>query len=93
MSNILHTILGSLSASVYSVSLEVGNLTVPAVVYDSLDEALLVAESLPAAASSLTQAAQVAFNQAFLTVIAAAAGMLFLSGLFISLAARRAKTS
>ncbi|EGO63681.1 MFS transporter [Acetonema longum] len=87
-------ILGSLSAAVYSSSLAVGNLAVPAVVHDSLDEALLIAESLPAAAaSSLTKAAQAAFNQAFLTVIAAAAGILFLSGIFISVAARRAKTS
>ena len=87
-------VLGSLSAAIYSGALEVGNLAVPAVVYDSLDEALLVAEGLPvAAATSLATTAQAAFNQAFLAVLAAAAGILFLSGLIISIAAQRAKTS
>jgi len=85
-------VFSSLLTFVYSASLQVGDLTVPAVVRDSLDEALLIAEGLPAtAASSLTAAAQSAFNQAFLAVLAAAASILFLSALVISAIAQRTK--
>jgi DHA2 family multidrug resistance protein-like MFS transporter len=87
------TVLGSLSTAVYSASLEI-DLALPMVVHDSLDEALLVAEALSAAAAaSLTAAAQAAFNQAFLAVLAAAAGILFLSALVICIAAQRAQKS
>jgi DHA2 family multidrug resistance protein-like MFS transporter len=87
------TVLGSLSTAVYSASLTVDS-ALPMVVHDSLDEALLVAEALPAAAAaSLTAAAQAAFNQAFLAVLAAAAGILFLSALVICIAAQRAQKS
>lgn len=86
-------VLGSLLAAVYTTTLTPGDLSVPAVVRDSLDEALVIAESLPAvAASVLIAAAKAAFNQAFLAVLAAAAGILFLSALIISLAAQQTKT-
>lgn len=86
------SILGSISAFVYTSSLQLGNLEVSTVVHDSLDEALIVAEHLPpVAASILKSAAQASFNQAFLTVLAAAAGILFLSALTIKIAAGRAK--
>ena len=87
-------VLGSLSTAVYSASLEIGNLAVPAAVRNSLDEALLIAQDLPAAtASSLMMAAQAVFNQAFLAVLAAATGVLVLSALIISVAAQQSKTS
>ncbi|MDU4962460.1 MAG: MFS transporter [Sporomusaceae bacterium] len=83
-------ILGSLSSAVYTASLSLNGLTVPAAAYDSLDEALLIAEQLPAASASLlTAAAQAAFNQAFAAVLAAAAAALLASALVIRLLARR----
>ena len=66
------TVMGSLLSAVYAHSLALpGTATLlPSTVRDSLDEALLAAESLPGeAASHLVQAASTAFNHGFAAVL------------------------
>ncbi len=60
-------IIGSMSTLVYTLAMKVpSGLHVPANVKDSLDEALLVAEGLPAqAAEALKAAGRSAFDQSF----------------------------
>jgi len=72
------TLLGSLMSVVYTASLLLPEaLALAPVAYDSLDEALLVAETLePQAASTLIALARGAFDRAFVTVLAAAALLL-----------------
>lgn len=64
-------IIGSMSALVYSLSMKIpSGLKVPAVVKDSLDEALLVAEGLPPqAAEALKEAGRTAFDHSFFMII------------------------
>lgn len=72
------TFMGSLLSFVYARGMQVPQTAaLPSVVRDSLDEAQLVAEQLPAAlAESLTRLANTAFDQGFNAVIAAAAILL-----------------
>ncbi|WP_353190735.1 MFS transporter [Pandoraea pnomenusa] len=73
------TFMGSLLTFVYGRAMHVPQTAaLPEVVRDSLDEAQLVAEHLPAPlADSLTSLANTAFNQGFNAVIGAGALLLF----------------
>ncbi|ASA20185.1 MFS transporter [Paenibacillus donghaensis] len=86
-------IIGSMSALVYSLAIKVpSGLNVPAVVRDSLDEALLVAESLPApAAEALQEAGRAAFDQSFFVIIAGVTVFLLVASLVIGLAGGRSR--
>jgi len=72
------TLLGSLMSVVYTATLVLPeSLAVAPVVYDSLDEALLVAQNLEAsAAAHLVTLARSAFEQAFVSVLLAAAALM-----------------
>lgn len=73
------TLMGSLLSAVYAhrLVLPAAAGTLPASVRDSLDEALLAAEGLPAAmAQPLVQAAHTAFDQGFTAVLLSAAVLL-----------------
>ncbi|WP_064718252.1 MFS transporter [Proteus hauseri] len=79
------TFMGSLMSTVYTLKLILpGSLNVSDVVYDSLDEALIVSEKLPDTLSTLliTQA-NTAFEQAFLVVLIATAIITALSLIFL----------
>lgn len=79
------TFMGSLMSTVYTLKLILpDSLNVSDVVYDSLDEALIVSEKLPDALSTLliTQA-NTAFEQAFLVVLIATAIITTLSLIFL----------
>ena len=79
------TFMGSLMSTVYTLKLILpDSLNVSDVVYDSLDEALIVSEKLPDALSTLliTQA-NIAFEQAFLVVLIATAIITALSLIFL----------
>lgn len=79
------TFMGSLMSTVYTLKLILpDSLNVSDVVYDSLDEALIVSEKLPDALSTLliTQA-NTAFEQAFLVVLIATAIITALSLIFL----------
>ena len=72
------TILGSLLAGVYSAVLVLPKGSVlPSTVLEGIDQALRVAETLPAdAARALTKAVHGAFDAAYLTTLALAAVLL-----------------
>lgn len=72
-------IMGSLMTASYAATLRLpGNLPIPDIAYDSLDEALIVVQSLPLpAAQQLAQAASNAFDFAFV-VVTGCAGLLLL---------------
>lgn len=79
------TFMGSLMSTVYTLKLILpDSLNVSDVVYDSLDEALIVSEKLPDTLSTLliTQA-NTAFEQAFLVVLIATAIITALSLIFL----------
>ncbi|WP_179030634.1 hypothetical protein [Paenibacillus kribbensis] len=65
-------IIGSMSALVYTLAMKLSaGLQVPDRVRDSLDEALLTVEGLPAqAAEVLKTAGRTAFDQSFYTILA-----------------------
>ena len=78
------TIMGSLLSAVYAHALivpgAVNAAALPSTVRDSLDEALLAAESLPqAVAQSLVQAASTAFDKGFAAVLLLATGLLLIT--------------
>lgn len=87
------TLLGSLSSFVYTASIVIPDgLSVPPIVRDSIDEALLVAEKMPASAgSTLVEAAQSAFDKSFVVVIAAATIILFVAAFMIRSITHRSK--
>lgn len=87
------TLLGSLSSFVYTVSIVLpAGLAVSPVVRDSLDEALMAAENLPAAAgSTLIESAQSAFDKSFVVVLATATIILFVAAFMIRSATHRTK--
>lgn len=74
-------IMGSLATAVYGATLILpDNSTLPAVVYDSLDEALAVAAtSAPAVAAMLSERARASFDYALLAVMAATGGLLLIT--------------
>lgn len=87
-------VLGSILSAVYTLSLAVEPASFPPLIYDSLDQALLVAETLPPeAAHQLTLAAHTAFTLAFKAVIITTAAVLMLCALLISLNMRRTKVT
>lgn len=73
-------LLGSLMTAVYAASLHLPDASAYAAlpqIYDSLDEARLAAETLPAPwADALRQAASAAFDRAFVAVASASAALL-----------------
>lgn len=86
-------ILGSLMAAVYTAAFHspVG-VSVPDMVRDSLDEALIAAETLPdGLASTLISMAQGAFDNAFVAVMAVAVVMLMAASVGIGALARQAR--
>jgi DHA2 family multidrug resistance protein-like MFS transporter len=89
------TLLGSLSSFIYTASLVLPDgLAVPPIVRDSLDEALLAAENMaPAAGSSLIEAAQSAFDQSFVVVLATATIILFAAAFIIRAVSKRKSSS
>jgi DHA2 family multidrug resistance protein-like MFS transporter len=89
------TLLGSLSSFIYTASLVLPDgLAVPPIVRDSLDEALLAAENMaPAAGSSLVEAAQSAFDQSFVVVLATATIILFAAAFIIRAVSKRKSSS
>ncbi|WP_438496452.1 MFS transporter [Paenibacillus sp. IHBB 3054] len=86
-------IIGSMSALVYSLSMKIpSGLKVPAIVKDSLDEALLVAEGLPSpAAEALKEAGRTAFDHSFFIILAGVAVFLAAASLIVRLAGGRSK--
>ena len=85
------TLLGGLMTAVYSHSLVLpANLSVADRAYDSIDEALRLAESMgTSSAERLIQLAHSAFDQAFIAVLIAAALLTSLSAGILKLALRR----
>ncbi len=85
------TLLGGLMTAVYSHSLVLpANLSVADRAYDSIDEALRLAESMgTGSAERLIQLAHSAFDQAFIAVLIAAALLTSLSAGILKLALRR----
>lgn len=79
------TIFGSLMTAVYTAFMIVPEGSgFPETIRDSLDEALLFAETLPAAqAQQLREIGFIAFDQAFMWVIATAALLIFAAALLI----------
>jgi len=86
-------IIGSMSTLFYTLAMKIPvGISVPVNAKDSLDEALIAAESLPAAsAESLKNAAFAAFDQSFFVVIAGVTVFLFIAALIMSWVAVRLK--
>ena len=80
-------LLGSLMTATYTGALQLpADMLVPASVFDSLDEALIVVKTLPLdAAQALAQAASQAFERAFVTVTACASGLVLLAFVWTAL--------
>ncbi|MGQ3480165.1 MFS transporter [Paenibacillus sp. TY11] len=80
-------IIGSMSGLVYTLTMKIPvGLNVPANVKDSLDEALLVAEGLPAQASEmLKEAGRTAFDESFFAIIAGVTVFLVVASVVIGL--------
>jgi DHA2 family multidrug resistance protein-like MFS transporter len=87
------TLLGSLASFVYTASLVLPEgLAVSPIVRDSIDEALIIAENLPAAdGSALIKIAQSAFDKSFVVVLATATVILFAAAFMILAATLRTK--
>lgn len=79
------TFMGSLMSTIYTLKLTLpDSLSVSDIVYDSLDEALIVASKLPDSASTLLVShANSAFEQSFLVVLIATATITALSLVFL----------
>ncbi|OXM13997.1 MFS transporter [Paenibacillus herberti] len=86
-------IVGSLAGFVYSLSMVIPEgLQVPANVKDSLDEAIMAADGLPAEASeALIAAGRTAFDDSFFVILMGIAIFFALASLSISLIGARAK--
>lgn len=89
-------IIGSLSGFMYTLAMKVPeSLTAPASVMDSIDEAKMFAEHLPAdSAQMLVQAANTAFDSSFFFVVSAITGLLFVASaaIFVTGVRRRSKS-
>ncbi|APB76602.1 MFS transporter [Paenibacillus jamilae] len=86
-------IIGSMSTLAYSLAMKVPTgLHVPANVKDSLDEALIAAEGLPAqAAEALKDAGRSAFDQSFFVILVGVTAILVVASLVVRLAGARSK--
>lgn len=75
------TLMGSILSLAYASALNLPvDMHLPSIVWDSLDEALIVSQGLaPAAAQVVTDAAKASFDVAFAAVIASATLLLFLT--------------
>jgi DHA2 family multidrug resistance protein-like MFS transporter len=75
------TLMGSILSLAYASALNLpADMNLPSIVWDSLDEALIVSHGLaPAAAQLVTDAAKASFDVAFAAVIASATLLLFLT--------------
>ncbi len=75
------TLMGSILSLAYASALNLpADMHLPSIVWDSLDEALIVSQGLaPAAAQVVTDAAKASFDVAFAAVIASATSLLFLT--------------
>lgn len=80
-------LLGSLMTATYTGALHLpADMVVPVSVFDSLDEALIVVQTLPIdAAQTLAQAASQAFERAFVVVTASASGLVLLAFVWTAL--------
>lgn len=85
------TVFGSILSVFYTASLVIPEgAGIPAIVRDSLDEALLAAQSLPPAdAQTLTALASAAFESAYVAVITATATLLSIATLVAYIIQRR----
>lgn len=85
------TLMGSIHAAVYTAALVVPTgIKVSDTVRDSLDEALVAAESLPAdVGATLVTLSRSAFDHAFVVVLAAATVMLLVTALLVLRSSRR----
>lgn len=83
-------IMGSLLSFIYATSLILPtSLNVPAVVYDSIDEARLVAEGLPTEqAQTLVNLAKIAFDEGFVIVLTVVAVILLIASAMVWLISR-----
>lgn len=86
-------ILGSVMSAVYSAAFATpAEMDAPALARDSLDGALIVAETLPdALATSLVSLAQNAFDSAFVTVMIMVVALLGVASVGIALTTHRAR--
>lgn len=86
-------IIGSLSGLIYTLSLQIpAGLNLSSIVKDSLDEAMLVSESLPAAASeALITAAHTAFDESFMAIFAGITVFLLAASLVMDITRARSK--
>ncbi|AIY08815.1 MFS transporter [Paenibacillus polymyxa] len=86
-------IIGSMSGLVYTLTMKIpAEFNFPANVKDSLDEALLVAEGLPAQASEmLKEAGRTAFEESFFAIIAGVTVFLVVASVVIALIGARSK--
>lgn len=85
------TIFGSILSAFYTASLILpSGADIPSVVRDSLDEAFLAAQSMPAAdANALTALASQAFENAYVAVVIATAALLLVATVATYIAQRR----
>jgi len=86
-------VLGSVMSAVYTSAFAApAGVDAPALAHDSLDGALIAAESLPdSVAAQLIGVAQSAFDSAFVTVMILVAALLTMAALGIALTTRRAR--
>ena len=81
------TLMGSILSAVYAASMIIpAGMQVPAMVSDSLDEALIAAEGMSTeSAATLTALARAAFDQGFVAVLAASALLLLVAAVVVRL--------
>ncbi|WP_336512027.1 MFS transporter [Stutzerimonas stutzeri] len=86
-------VLGSVMSAVYTSAFAApASVDAPVLAHDSLDGALIAAESLPdSVAAQLIGVAQSAFDSAFVTVMILVAALLTMAALGIALSTRRAR--
>ncbi len=79
------TIMGSLLSFVYSASLVLPvDMGTSSLAYDSLDQALLMAETMPQTlAENLSEAARLSFDKGYIAVLASCTALLFLAALAV----------
>ena len=81
------TLMGSILSAVYAASMVIpAGMQVPAMVSDSLDEALIAAEGMSTeSAATLAALARAAFDQGFVAVLAASALLLLVAAVVVRL--------
>ena len=81
------TLMGSILSAVYAASMVIpAGMQVPAMVSDSLDEALITAEAMTTeSAATLTALARAAFDQGFVAVLAVSALLLLVAAIVVRL--------